>query len=164
MKITHSTAAIHCPTIHWNSQWPHPLCIINTAGREKWWISVRATLGIFSNPSLSGTLLKALASPTLPQLSGYAQLRCNNPNSHSLQFPHLCLHTHLPYVHNHLCRCFFPFLEDQRHWSTYCWAEGRRDFTHYRPDTLLRLLGWSSSFAHHYFLRDKGLVLHNSVS
>lgn len=101
------------------SQWPHHICIINTAGRERWWISVRATLGIFSNPSFSGTLLKGLASPTLPQLSGYAQLRCNNPNSHSLQFPHFCLHTHLPYVHNHLCRCFFPYLEDQRHRSTY---------------------------------------------
>lgn len=78
------------------SQWPHQICIINTAGGEKWWISVRATLAIFSNPSFSDTLLKGPACPTLPQLSSYAQLRCNNPNPHSLQFPHSWLHTHLP--------------------------------------------------------------------
>lgn len=128
-----STAPPHC-----TSQWPHQMCIINTAVRERWWISVRATLDLFSNPSLSGTLLEGLASPTLPQLHGSAQLRCNNPNSHSLQFPHFCLHTHLPYVHNHLCRRLFPFLEDQRHrnasrgWGkegfyphgpTHCWGE-----------------------------------------
>lgn len=46
----------------------------------------------FSHPSLSGTF----EGPTLLQLSGNAQLRCNNPNPHSLQFSHLGLHTHLP--------------------------------------------------------------------
>ena len=96
------------------TKWPHQICIINTAGREKWWVSVRATLAIFSNPSFSGTLLKGLAGPTLSQLSGYTQLRYNNPNSHSLQFPHLCLHTHLPYVHNRLWTCSFLCCGDQR--------------------------------------------------
>lgn len=139
MKIAHLTAANHCPTaLHYQSQWPHQICIINTAGREKLWASVRATLAIFSNPSFSGTLLKGLASPALPQLCGYAQLRCNNPNSHSPQFSHLCLHS-LPYVHNHLCRCFFLYLEDQRHRSRYR-RLGRRGT--YPTDTV----GWSSSF------------------
>lgn len=53
-------------------------------------------------------------------VSGYAQLRCNNPNSHSLQFPHFRLHTHSPYVHIHLCRRFSSYLEDQTHRSTSC--------------------------------------------
>lgn len=133
MKITHSTAAIHSlPAL--KSQWPHQICIINTAGREKRWISVSVTLGTSSNPSCSGILLKGLASPSLPQLSGYAQLRCNNPDSHSLQFPYFCLHTHLPYVH--LCRCFFPYLEDQTHSSTYY---------SFKEGGIYSLLAWYSS-------------------
>lgn len=112
------------------SQWPHQTCIINTAGKKEWWILVRSTLAIFSHSSSSGTHLKGLASPTRAQLSSSAQLRCNNPNSHSQQFPHLCLHSHLPYVHYHLWRCFFPTSKITQTWPHAAgWAGGIRRHT-----------------------------------
>lgn len=114
--------------------------------------SLSEPLWLFFPIHLSGTLLKGLASPTLPQLSGYAQLRCNNPNSHSLQFSHFCLHTHLPYVHNHLWRCFFPCLRI-RDTGGHAAGWGEEGFTH----------NTFKASTHHYNLYDKGFILHNSV-
>lgn len=108
MQITHLTAATHSSATLKRRQ-PHQICISNTAGRKEWWVSqFRDRMAIFSHPSSFGTLLKGLTSPTPSPLSVYAQLRFNNPNSHSLQFPHLCLHTRFPYPYNYFVSCFPP--------------------------------------------------------
>ena len=52
-----------------------------------------------------GGALMGPGSAVLLHLSGYAQFRCINPNSHSLQFPHfLPVQRPSPYVHNRLRR------------------------------------------------------------
>lgn len=81
-------------------------------GRESG-ISAPATRGVLTDRSLSLSLWQTSEGSCQPHsasitVSGYGQLRCNNPNPHSRQFPHFCLLPRPADVHNHLCASSIP--------------------------------------------------------
>lgn len=147
------TEAIHCPT----TQWPHQICIINTAEREKRWILFRATLGVFSPIRLSlAHFWRVLPVPlclnylAMPSWDAIIQtlIPCN---FHTSVCTLTCLMFTITYVG---ASCFFPYLEDQRHRSTH-WEVKVGGIYSLQAWYILRC---GSSFWHHNFLLCKGLI------
>lgn len=113
MKRSLSTEAIHHP----NTQWPHQICIINTAWREKWW-TLLEPLGVFSPTHVSlahfwrvSPVPLCLNYLTMPSWDAIIQtlIPCNFHTS-------VCTLTCLMFTITHGgASCFFPYLEDQRH-------------------------------------------------